>query len=266
MADSERGQVTASAADVYESFFVPALFQEWAGPMIDAAGVRSGARVLDVACGTGVVARAAAARVGPAGRAVGLDVNEGMLAVARRTAPHIEWRQGRAEALPFDARTFDAVTSQFGLMFFEDRPAALGEMLRVLRPGGRMAVAVWDAAERTPGYAAVIALLERLFGRRVADALRAPFVLGDPDALRGLFDTAGIPNAELRTRRGTARFASVKAWIHTDVKGWTLAAMLDDAQVARLAAEAEQTLRPFVAADGTVAFAISAHIVTAVKP
>jgi len=265
VSDGERGQVTSSAAEVYEEFFVPALFQEWSDRVADAVKLRAGDRVLDVACGTGVLTRAAAVRVGPSGAAIGLDVNEGMLAVARRKAPRLDWRSGRAEALPFDTESFDAVVSQFGLMFFEDRRAALAEMMRVLRHGGRLAVAVWDSLERTPGYATVTQLLQRLFGDRVADALRAPFALGDPGALRSLFSSAGIPSATVTTVRGTARFPSIKAWIYTDVKGWTLADMIDDAQLARLLDEAEKALRPFLAADGTVAFEAPAHIVTATK-
>src|SRR5690606_14251013 len=104
----------------------------------------------------------------------GLDRNEGMLAVARREAPGIEWRAGRAEALPFLDGAFDAVVSQFGLMFFEDRVAALREIWRVLRPGGRMALAVWDALDNIPGYAAMVVLRRRLFGDRIANELRAP--------------------------------------------------------------------------------------------
>ena len=263
MGDSERGQVTASAAEVYDSFFVPALFQQWAEPVADAARIAAGQRVLDVACGTGVLTLEAARRVGPTGAVVGLDLNEGMLAVARCKAPQLEWRQGRAEALPFETGTFDAVTSQFALMFFEDRPAALAEMRRVLRPGGRLAVAVWDAVEHSPGYAALIALLERLFGRRVAAALRAPFVLGDPTAVGALFAKAGMADAEIHTRPGTARFPSIESWVYTDVKGWTLADMLDEAQFTQLVAEADKALRPFVVRDGTVAFALPAHIVSA---
>jgi SAM-dependent methyltransferase len=265
MSDGERGQVTGSAAEVYEEFFVPALFQEWTDRVADAAGVRPGHRVLDVACGTGALTRVVAARVGPGGAAIGLDINDGMLAVARRRAPHVDWRAGRAEALPFEKESFDAVVSQFGLMFFEDRRAALAEMTRVLRPGGRLAVAVWDALERTPGYAAVTRLLQRLFGDRAADALRAPFGLGDPSPLRSLFASAGIPNPTVTTSKGTARFPSIKAWMYTDVRGWTLAEMIDDAQFARLVDEAEKALEPFLAVDGTVAFEMPAHIVTATK-
>jgi ubiquinone/menaquinone biosynthesis C-methylase UbiE len=158
MDDSLEGQVTHSAAEVYEAFFVPALFRQWAPKMAQAAGLAAGQRVLDVACGTGVLAREAVKHVGPSGAVTGLDRNEGMLAVARREAPDVEWQLGRAEALPFDAATFDAVVSQFGLMFFEDQTAALEEMWRVLRPGGRLAVTVWDTLDRSPGYAAMTAL------------------------------------------------------------------------------------------------------------
>jgi SAM-dependent methyltransferase len=92
-----------------------------------------------------------------------------MLAVARRKYPSIDWRDGRAESLPFADARFDAVLSQFGLMFFVDKVAALREMRRVLRPRGRLAVAVWDALEQSPGYAAFAALLQRLFGAATAD-------------------------------------------------------------------------------------------------
>ena len=266
MDDTSRGQVTRSAAEVYEEFFVPALFQEWAPRMAEAARLAPGQKVLDVACGTGVLAREAATRVAPGGSVAGLDRNEGMLAVARRQAPGIDWRQGRAEALPFADGAFDAVVSQFGLMFFEDRTAALKEMWRVLRPGGRLAVAVWDALEHSPGYAAMTALLQRLFGDRIANELRAPFALGDPEALRSLFAEAGIPKLEIRTPDGTARFPSIESWVHTDVKGWTLADLIDDAQYQILQQEAKREFEPYVQSDGTVAFAAPAPIATATKP
>jgi ubiquinone/menaquinone biosynthesis C-methylase UbiE len=261
----ERGQVTRSAAEVYEEFFVPALFREWAPRVAAAAGVRPGQKVLDVACGTGVLTREVASRVGPEGEVAGLDRNEGMLAVARRLAHGIAWREGLAEALPYDAGQFDAVVSQFGLMFFDDRQRALEEMLRVLRPGGKLAVAVWDRLETSPGYAQMTALLQRLFGEAVAAGLRAPFVLGDPAGLRSLFAAAGMPDVQIATETGSARFPSIEAWVHTDVKGWTLADMIDDAQYQLLLQAAQTELERFTVADGSVAFASPAHIVTAIK-
>jgi ubiquinone/menaquinone biosynthesis C-methylase UbiE len=267
MADDLTGQVTRSAAEVYEEFFVPALFLEWAPRVADAAQLATGKKVLDVACGTGVLAREAARRVQPGGTVIGLDRNDGMLAVARNKAPDIDWRLGRAEALPFGDGTMDAVVSQFGLMFFEDRGSALREMWRVLRPGGgRLAVAVWAALERSPGYAAMTALLQRLFGDRVADALRVPFALGDPETLASLFAQAGIAGTQLRTVDGSARFPSIESWVHTDVKGWTLADLIDDAQYVQLLQAAQAELTRYVQCDGTVAFSCPAHIVIAAKP
>lgn len=261
----ERGQVSHGAAQVYEEFFVPALFQEWAGPVADAAGVTNGQRVLDVGCGTGIVARALARRVRATGSVVGLDVNEGMLAVAQQAAPGVEWRHGVAESLPFDDNRFDAVVSQFALMFFEDKAAALGEMMRVLRPGGRMVIAVWDTLQNTPGYAAMVALLRRLFGDAPANALAAPYSLGEPYALRALFGEAGIRDFEILTRLGMARFPSLASWVHTDIKGWTPAGMIDDEQMALLLREARVALKPFVLDDGRVAFAAPGHLVTTTK-
>src|SRR5262249_54504818 len=141
-------QALMDAATAYETLFVPALFQQWAPMIADAAKIKIGDRVLDIACGTGVLAREAAARTGQSGHVAGLDPHAGMLAVARGLSPEIAWREGTAEALPFPDCTFDVVVCQFGLMFFSDRDKAIHEMLRVMVPGGRCAVAVWDAVEK----------------------------------------------------------------------------------------------------------------------
>lgn len=265
MNESERGQVPANAAQVYEEFFLPALFQEWPDRVIAAARLQPGQRVLDVACGTGVLTVAAADRVGSKGSVVGLDINPGMLAVARRKSAHIDWRHAPAEQMPFPDQSFDAVISQFGLMFFEDRGKAVSEMARVLKPNGRLAVAVWDSLENTPGYAAMTNLLQRLFDDEVANALRAPYVLGDPQAFRSLFIDAGFADVTLITIAGTARFPSLKSWMYTDIKGWTLANDLNDVQFDRLQREAELALVDFVREDGSVRFAAPAHILAARK-
>ena len=265
MNDNQTGQVTRNAAEIYEEFFVPALFEEWADRVVEAAQIKNGQHVLDVACKTGVLARAAASRVGTKGSVIGLDVNERMLTVAERKAPDIQWRQGRAESLPFDDDSFDAVVSQFGLMFFEDRVVAIREMGRVLRPGGHLAVAVWDTLENTPGYAAIAVLLERLFGVQTAEALYAPFSLGNRETLFPLFADSSLEDLQIDTLEGTARFESIDAWVFTEIKGWTLRDRLAEAQYQRLLEAAQKELRPFVRSDGTVQFRAPAHIVTARK-
>jgi SAM-dependent methyltransferase len=265
MNDTFKGQVTRTAADIYEEFFVPALFQQWTGPVAEAAVVGPGQKALDVACGTGVLTRELARRVGPGGTTVGVDRNEGMLAVAARRSPNIHWMPGLAEELPFEDDSFDAVVSQFGLMFFDDRAAAVDEMWRVLRPGGKIAVAVWDAVERSPGYAQMIDLLDELFGERIANELRGPFVLGNPSELAKVFADAKIPDSTIETLPGTARFSSLDDWVRVDVKGWTLAELIDDTQFETLREAAHAKLGRFVGADGAVEFAAPAHIVSAAK-
>jgi SAM-dependent methyltransferase len=221
--------------------------------------------LLDVACGTGVLALAALELVGPDGAVTGLDVNDGMLDVARRKGARIDWRNGRAEALPFPDATFDRVVSQFGLMFFEDRRNAVREMVRVLKSGGRLAVAVWASLDDTPGYAAVTRLLERLFGSEAAEALRSPFALGAAGILARLTTGTGLDAVQVQTMVGTARFPSIKSWMFTDVRGWTLADLIDEEAFERLLGEAETVLNEFVRPDGTVAFASPAHILSAQK-
>jgi SAM-dependent methyltransferase len=259
--------VQIDAANAYQAFFVPALFQEWAPWVVAAANIQPGERVLDVACGTGVLARAAAACVGPGGAVAGLDANPGMLAVAARLDPAIDWQEGLAERLPYPDQTFDAVISQFGLMFFSDRPQALREMLRVLRPGGHLAVAVWDSLAHTPAYAAEVAVLARIAGEDAAAALRAPFVLGDTQRLAELFCDAGIAAPNIVSHTGTARFPSIRAMVEADVRGWlpVMGVNLDEPTIALVLAEAEQALGRYVIAGGAVQFDSPAHIVRATK-
>lgn len=244
---------------------MPALFQQWARRVSTAAGIAPGQRVLDVACGTGVLARTVQATVGRTGSVVGVDINDAMLEVARQAATGVEWRNGEAEALPFPDGDFDAVVSQFGLMFFRDRSAAVGEMRRVLREGGRAAVAVWGAIDTSPGYAALAALLADLFGKQAAESLRAPFAMGDPAALTALLGDAGFRDLTVSSESGAVTFPSMEAWMHTEIRGWTLAGTVDDAAFDRLLAEANSRLARFRHSDGSVRFEIKALVAAMTK-
>ncbi len=253
------GQITSSAAEVYEAFFVPALFGQWPQRVLDAAGLSAGDDVLDVGCGTGILARAAAERLAGSGSVVGLDCNEGMLALARRGSPTVTWHRGSAERLPCPDRSFDRVLSQFALMFFADQAAGVAEMARVTRPGGTVTIATWAGIDQSPGYAAMVRLVERLFGAEPAAALEVPFTLGTEERLTSL--TGSVLRDPVVTRHeGTARFDSLEAWVHTDVRGWTLDGMIDDDQYAELLAAAEADLSGFVDADGRVRFRAPALI------
>jgi ubiquinone/menaquinone biosynthesis C-methylase UbiE len=128
-------QKQIDAAKAYESLFVPAIFGQWAPKVADLAQIEAGHRVIDIACGTGVLAREVVSRTGPTGYVAGLDPSPGMLAVGNELAPNIDWKEGVAESLPFPDGSFDRVVTQFGLMFFSDRQQAIHEMPRILTPG-----------------------------------------------------------------------------------------------------------------------------------
>ena len=263
MGDNETGQVSEDAAKIYEDFYLPALFEEWCTHVINAAQIQTGYRVIDVACGTGALTTTVSDHVGTEGSVVGIDINEGMLNIARSKRANIDWRIAPAESLPFDDESFNCSVSQFGLMYFENREKALREMMRVLQPGGTLAVAVWDKLESNPGLAAEEQLWQQVIGREWADEI--PYSLGDKDILRRLFDRSGIDNIEISTKEGTARFPSINNWIHAGAKGWTQDDAISEEQLETLIQTAEGELANFKTAGGKVSFPTSVHIVTARK-
>ena len=181
--------------------------------------------------------------------------------MARAKGIRVEWRRGRAEALPHPEASFDRVVSQFGLMFFEDKVAGLREMMRVLRPGGRLVVAVCDALDHSPGYAVLAELLQRLFDPAVANAFRAPFVLGERSTMRAILDRAGLGNAQVSRIDGVVRFDSIERLVSAErACVWTLGGLLDGRQFERLLEEAQESLGPFAGADGAVEFTMPALV------
>lgn len=175
---------------------------------------------------------------------------------------------GSAEALPFPADSFEAVACQFGLMYFPDRVAALREMGRVLAPGGRAGIAVWDRVKHSPVYPVLVERLERLADPEAAEALRAPFALGDADELGALFvEAAGFESVALETRSVPARYPSVRALVEAELRGWlpTMGVRLRESQVRAILVEAERALANQVVADGALEFETRAHLVTAVR-
>jgi SAM-dependent methyltransferase len=260
---AETFQISVEAAEAYEAKFVPALFAEWAPLLVDAARVAPGHTVLDVACGTGVVARQAAPLVGERGKVVGVDLNPAMLTVARRLRPDIEWREGDVAALPFPDEAFDAVLCQSALMFFPDVPKALGEMGRVATAHGTIAVQVWGSLSTQPGYGPFVEVAARHAGPEAVSLLGTYWALGDLDRLSALFDAAGLVISETRTHTGTARFASIDEMVRTEVESTPLVDRLSDETYSRILADARKALGRFCTDTGRLNLPIAGHLITA---
>jgi ubiquinone/menaquinone biosynthesis C-methylase UbiE len=188
-----------NAAENYERYFVPAIGGPVARDLIQVAALRPGERVLDVACGTGVVTRLAAEQVGDAGSVAGSDINPGMLAVARASVPpdtSIRFYETAAEAMPLPDNAFDVVLCQMGLQFFSNKPAALREMARVLAPGGRL---VLNLPGPTPEAFSVLAdALRRHVDPQVASFMHLVFSLHDPSELQALLTGAGFRDVDIQ--------------------------------------------------------------------
>ena len=257
-------------AETYERYFVPAMFVPWAQVLLERAAPQPGERVLDVACGTGVVARHVAPKVGPTGAVVALDINPAMLAVAR-SVPTVEgaaivWQEGSALALPFPEADFNLVLCQQGLQFFPDRLAALREMRRVLRPDGRVALSVNQALQDNPVYEALYSAIARHLGTTAA-AIASPFALGDAGELRALLTAAGFQRVEVGPVTLIVRFPAPARFVQLTVLSSAAVlpvfAQMDPAArtelVEAVAREMEPTLQPYI--DGNiVAFPMAANI------
>lgn len=216
-----------NAAENYEQYFVPAIGRPLAVDLVAAAALRSGDRVLDVGCGTGVVTRLAAEQVGPGGSVAGADMTAGMLEVARSVAPspsRIQWYETSAEAMPLPDNSFDVVFCQLALQFIADKAAAVREIHRVLAPGGRTLVTV-------PTPSRFFDVFERILARHVPSA--APFVamvfsLNDPAALERLFRNAGFKDVAVQSLSKRLRLPSPQEFLWQYVHSTPMSGLVGD--------------------------------------
>jgi ubiquinone/menaquinone biosynthesis C-methylase UbiE len=261
MSAPETFEIPLEVAEVYESKFVPALFADWAPHVVDMGDVAAGQSVLDVACGTGIVSRTAAQRVGPDGRVVGVDRNQAMLTVAERVSPGVELRRADVAALPFDPATFDVVLCQMALMFFADRQAAVREMGRVAKPQGTVVIMVPSRLDAQPAYKPLVDLAADHAGPEAVAMLSAYWACGDLDELLHTVRAAGLEVLSSRTRMGTARFASIDEFVAVEVESTPVRARLTADEYDTLRREANTVLEGFTTADGRAEIPIEGHLV-----
>jgi SAM-dependent methyltransferase len=250
MSDAMGG--TSTPAEIYNRFLGPAVFAPLAETLLARANLVPGERVVDAGCGTGIVSRAAARLAGSAGLVTGVDRNPAMLAVARAqpaeaNAAPIEWLEADAAAIPLPDGGASLVSCQQMLQFVPDPVAVLAEFRRLLRPGGRIAVAVWTGAEEHPFHQRLDAVLARHLGQ---PALADGFSLGDEDRLRCALEAAGFPGAAIERTTVVSRFAdpasAVRGLIVSASAGIPSFRQLDGAAREQLLSAVERDAAPIV--------------------
>lgn len=265
--DTSSGTVDTSAAEAFEKFLVPTIFGPWSQALVDHAHVAAGNRVLDIGCGTGTAARYAAALVGPSGRVVATDINEGMIAHARKLDPEhtVEWRQDDVLGLPFDDGSFDVAVGGQILQFLPDKVAALRKVRRMLTDRGRLALTVFCGLELCPAHGAIASALE---AHDVDPAgIRVPYAYGDPVVLGDVVEAAGFRDVSVIRRPMESRFASPAAFVEALAAGGPSARhaleQLDADGLEDVIAQVTESLARFVDADGlrvlTTANMVLAH-------
>jgi ubiquinone/menaquinone biosynthesis C-methylase UbiE len=249
---TEGFQLESAGPAAYERYLVPTFFAPCAGELLATAPPRPGERVLDLACGTGIVARRASAFAG-VGQVIGVDVNPAMISVARDVPQdpvgQIEWRTSDAHHIPLEADNIDLACCQQGLQFFSDPAAVIRELRRVVAPGGRLLLAVWRQLEHNPAFGVLSDVLERQVGHPAADMMRAPFRGPSPDELRDWLTNGGFPVVSLRIAAYLVRFPSVEEFLRQEAAGSPLAGPLGDANATSLTsliADLEESMEHFV--------------------
>ena len=265
-------QFVGNVPENYEHYLVPSIFGPWATDLVEIAQLRPDECVLDIACGTGIVARTAARLVGSAGGVIGLDVSPPMLAAARSIAAaeglSIDWREGSATKLPLSDAACDVVLCQQGLQFFPDRPAALREMHRVLRSRGRLALSVWAGIDRSPGFAVLAEALAHRIGTEAGALMTSgPFALSRAEELRSLVANANFRDVDIRTATKLLQYPSSQEFVLRYVAGSALggfyATANESAQFALLD-DVSQALSQYVD-DRGLAFPIESNLLVARK-
>lgn len=229
-----------TAAEAYEQYIVPALNARLAEEAVRTAALEPGERLLDLACGTGIVTRIAAQQVSPGGSIAGLDFDPAMLTVAASLASSSDgvrqdWYCASAQIMPFENGEFDAVLCLQGLQYFPDCAAALSEIRRVMKPGGRFVAVVWSSLDDCKGQLA----LSRALQRRNIDAasITKAYSMGEPAYMRRLCAAAGFGDIETRTDSTTSRFPSARHFIDAFAAG----SLSSRAAIAKVR-EAERTI------------------------
>lgn len=260
-------QTTTPPSEIYEQYMVPSIFNRWAAALLESVSPQPGDRVLDLACGTGVVARMAAPMVQPGGEVFGLDLNGAQIATARTIDSSIDWQEGDAGSLSFADEGFDLVVCQQGFQFFPDRVQVVKEIHRVLKPGGRVGITVWSSIGASPGYLAIANSLGKVVGESAAGLLDELFAFTSPDEVGQFFADGGFPDTNVTTPRINAQFSSAQEFTRVLAVGSIMRrtqTKFSEETLDLMATEVAAEMAPFLTGDGLV-FPMEAHLLIATK-
>ena len=249
-------------AQMFERVLVPTIFRPWAEDLFARVQPSARERILDVGCGTGIVARIVRERCGPSASITGVDLNPDMIAVARGLAPDITWQQGNAVELPFGDASFDLVLSQQALQFFPDRAAGIREMRRVLAPGGRIALSTWRPLPENPVYFALHELAEARFGPNPDRR----FSFGEPEPIQALLAGAGFREIEIERVTLRDRVSDPDTFVAMNLSATVDLSSLDEPKRRQAVTDFQASARKQIAAylEGTaLVHPVSANVVTA---
>ncbi len=255
-------EITDDFVKMHEDFLVPAIYAQWAHRVAEIAEIDLGHHILDVACGTGTLARAALLEAGLTGKVTGLDTSEKMLESARQHSRNIEWHHGDAEALPFEKNQFDRVICQFSLMFIANRVAAIKEMLRVCKPDGLVVVAIWAPMDHSKAYCTLIKLIQQYAGARAAFKVSSPWKLGAPGVMDALLLSSGVNEYECHQRVGLVRFPSIESFIEAHLRMVGEFHQLDNEAYQQLLGAADAALHEFLVPEGQIVAQLDANVFT----
>jgi ubiquinone/menaquinone biosynthesis C-methylase UbiE len=265
-------QLDTDGARAYEANLVPAALDPWAADLVATVDLQPDDRVIDVACGTGIIARHVAPVVGAGGQVTGVDINPAMLAVAREVTALLdtptEWLRADAVDLPLPTGAFDAGFCQQAVQFFAEPDAALRELHRVIRPGGRVGIATCRPLAHQPGYAILAEIVERHAGTEAAEVVRSPYARGDTAQLRGLLEATGFAEPHAHFVVTPFRFPSAHALLVAETSSsplGDLTATLEEGQREALLTDLARAMRPHTDDEG-VLFPFETVVVTADRP
>jgi len=258
-----------SIPENYDSYMVPLIFEPFAADFAQRAASLSPSTVLEIAAGTGVVARALAPKLSPSASYIVTDLNQPMLDYAASRQPpdnRIKWYQADALALPFEDAAFDLVCCHFGAMFFPDRSSAYREAKRVLKPGGHFLFSVWDRIEENVFADDVANALAKIFPNDPPRFLaRTPHGYHDTALIRSELEAAGFSRVVIETRAEQSRTPSPRLPAVAYCQGTVLRNEIEARGPGKLEAATDYAASAIADKHGSgeVAAKIQAHVITA---